>query len=61
MKLVLAFLIIGCCISGCKNKDLSSQHLSRISVIRDTEPSLPNNNKATYTPSQTGKIGRAHV
>ncbi|WP_286156298.1 SPOR domain-containing protein [Parabacteroides goldsteinii] len=54
MKLVLAFLIIGCCISGCKNKDLSSQHLSRISVIRDTEPSLPNNNKATYTPSQTG-------
>lgn len=52
MKLMLVLLAMGCFISGCKNKDLSSQYLSRISVIRDTEPSLPNS-QTTYTPPQT--------
>ncbi|MEG0795050.1 MAG: SPOR domain-containing protein [Odoribacter sp.] len=37
MRLTLAFLILICFITGCKDKEISSKHLSSISVVRETE------------------------
>lgn len=52
MKLVLFFLVLGCFVTGCKNKDLPSKHLSTISVIRETE-SKPGSPQPTESPAES--------
>lgn len=55
MKLIPGFLILGCILSGCKNKELPSEYLSTISVVRQAEATTKNN--APTTPaSNTGEI-----
>lgn len=50
MKLVSAFLVLGCFITGCADGDLPSKHLSRISVIRESELTPADNQTARTTP-----------
>ncbi len=45
MKLVSAFLVLGCFITGCTDNGLSPKHLSRISVIRESELTPADNKK----------------
>lgn len=52
MKLVLFFLVLSCFVTGCKNKDLPSKHLSTISVIRETE-SKPVTPSPTENPAES--------
>lgn len=47
MKLIPGFLILGCILSGCKNKELPSEYLSTISVVRQAEGTTKNNIQAT--------------
>lgn len=49
MKLMLITLILGCFFYGCKNKELPSEFLSHISVVRETEgsPSAPQTHPAS--------------
>lgn len=50
MKFVSAFLVLGCFITGCADGDLPSKHLSRISVIRESELTPADNQTAHTTP-----------
>ncbi|MDE5610851.1 MAG: SPOR domain-containing protein [Odoribacter sp.] len=50
MKLVSAFLVLGCFIAGCADGDLPSKHLSRISVIRESELTPADNQINRTTP-----------
>lgn len=51
MKLIPGFLILGCILSGCKNKELPSEYLSTISVVRQAEGTSKNNVQATPASS----------
>lgn len=50
MRFVLVFLVLGLSISGCKDKNLSSKHLTCISVVRETEASPSGNQSAQTQP-----------
>jgi len=52
MKLAVTFLVLGCFFSGCKHKELSSEYLSNISVIREIE-STPSQIQAKSIPTET--------
>ena len=52
MKLVSVFLALGCLITGCADGDLPSKHLSRISVMRESELT-PADNQTAHTMPKT--------
>lgn len=45
--MIPSFLILGCLLGGCKNKELPAEYLSTISVVRQTEGTTKNNLQAT--------------
>lgn len=55
MKLILRFLIIGCFFIGCKNKELPTEYLSNISVVRESETSH-NSVPTTSAPETAGIV-----
>ncbi|MDE6451552.1 MAG: SPOR domain-containing protein [Odoribacter sp.] len=56
MRFVLFFLVLSLSSSGCKDKDLSSKHLTRISVVREAESPTPEKESTPTTPSSGNSV-----